>query len=921
MTIEYRFYGPDGSRRQIYATAFGTARWKTTRYGGYVESTFTLSGTAAQLSGSGGIQPPQEGDRVRVFVNGQLRYSGMVATPNFSVSDPLQTTINAYGKYKQIAGIPVDGRFISTVPVDVSVAIASFVNSEVRAAFPLLYTDFGPTDYGLDTQLEDAFNKTFGDLMSTFSDRLEGLAVFGVDEFPTELGDTPVDRFYLRGVGSLEIPDYTIPIPGPFLGSPVRVQQGGLDNTKLVNILTVGGSDALYPNYLGGGCNGNVSFERPVFTTSSTGKIFGPFYMPKSTSAGGIIFISGASPKSGGLQEGPVYLGDRMALLDNIGEGVQFTETQSKRLINSGLFTIEVGTPYVGGDTVVAVVVARRTQSQYDAAIEITIQWRNSGTPVGSPITFDYDLQDAVWREYSSQFFVPSSPVTDFDFIVTLISKAPGVGALGAVIGTAYAYVSALKQDGWAVLDEDGTGRIPSIDYINTSNVKEGRYSISIDANGTDSDGHAVLIRPVAVCKLPGGMPLLFSWWVKMWPGTSNGKIFLSTYFFNASGAQIGGVSRTTINAGTYADTDGWVQLHSFVNAPSDAASCTPILAFRGHTQCYVDAGMLRSQSIPLLATVPRNVYEWIDAGAYRTLFRADDPLFAGMPFDNSIADKGPFYGTIQNDSVYDYYTGLYLAQQYLGAFGLPYAHPIIEIDNCPLTFLPGQSVKLAGVLGPWISGGDTSKVFVIAEVEEIVQASGLLTTTLYLDKENPSTERIVREMIRKFNLTLTGAGANTGLSSRGSSVGGGAVGGQAGYTSVQQAAVAAPTRNVINFTGSGVVVTDNDPNGSTDVTVAGGLPVWTISAQSTNYVITNNAFSTRVQMDATLGARTVTLPAVSGFIGELVSVSKVDVSINTVTILAGGTDTLNIVAGINILNAQWQSITLIGTAGGWETV
>src|SRR5882724_1902572 len=123
ITIEYRFYGADRSRRQIYTTAFDTARWKSTRYGGYVESTFTLSGTASQLGGTGGIQPPQEGDRVRVFVNGQLRYSGLVATPNFSVADPIQTTINAYGKYKQVAGITVDGRFISTIPVDVSVAI------------------------------------------------------------------------------------------------------------------------------------------------------------------------------------------------------------------------------------------------------------------------------------------------------------------------------------------------------------------------------------------------------------------------------------------------------------------------------------------------------------------------------------------------------------------------------------------------------------------------------------------------------------------------------------------------------------------------------------------------------------------------------------------------------------------------------
>jgi hypothetical protein len=91
----------------------------------------------------------------------------------------------------------------------------------------------------------------------------------------------------------------------------------------------------------------------------------------------------------------------------------------------------------------------------------------------------------------------------------------------------------------------------------------------------------------------------------------------------------------------------------------------------------------------------------------------------------------------------------------------------------------------------------------------------------------------------------------------------------------------------------------------------------WTLTTQTVNYAVPDSYY--HVRGDATGGNITVTLPASAGREGELVSIVKVDVGVNTVTVAPAGADTLGAVAGV--LATQWASLTLIAVTGAWEVL
>lgn len=89
------------------------------------------------------------------------------------------------------------------------------------------------------------------------------------------------------------------------------------------------------------------------------------------------------------------------------------------------------------------------------------------------------------------------------------------------------------------------------------------------------------------------------------------------------------------------------------------------------------------------------------------------------------------------------------------------------------------------------------------------------------------------------------------------------------------------------------------------------------IASQTASYTVAENVF--HIRMDATGGARTVTLPPALNREGRQILVTKTDASANAVTVAAAGSDTIEGAASV-ALAAQWDKAWLISNGNnGWE--
>lgn len=106
-----------------------------------------------------------------------------------------------------------------------------------------------------------------------------------------------------------------------------------------------------------------------------------------------------------------------------------------------------------------------------------------------------------------------------------------------------------------------------------------------------------------------------------------------------------------------------------------------------------------------------------------------------------------------------------------------------------------------------------------------------------------------------------------------------------------------------------------------------GGINVWTAMntwSAAVNYAylarttnITLDATKYMVNMDASGGAKTVTLPTAIGITGRHYIIRKKDSSANAVTVDGDGSETIN-GATTYALTAQYQSVSLMSDGAGW---
>ena len=759
---DVRIYAPDGTRRKISPNAVQPrTAWKNVRYGGYADASLVLSGKASELSAI------RENDRVRIYVKMPdnsfvLRYSGFITQTGRTVGDPITLSIVAQGMYSRIAAVPIDARYINAFPVDVINVFSSFANIEAKTAYPALNIDIQSATLGITAQTEDAFNKSLGDAFKSLSERFEGLAAFGCDELPTTVGQTPVDRLYLRSVSSRTTPDFTLPVPGIWQGSAVAEATGGPDVSKLANIVTVTGADNLYPNLLASACKGNVGFEKPVLSGANNANrlqnasfdYFDGNYLPFNywTITPFPSGSPGAVASNGG--NGNTRTGYYMAYLFTVGQ------TISQRASDT----------VTAGDTEIVGVYARRGLSTSAATFRVSVQFYNvSNATVGSAINTDY-APDASggWKEFSAPYVVPA---TASYYIVTfslLTTTGPYTGIEGVMLDDTFAYRAALSQDGWQTKKE-GSATFNSVEWATTRQSSQGRYSVALDVSASDTDGQDARLEPASRFAVVGNTTVRFAADMRSWDGTTAGKVRMEIRFYDSAGNEIsGGYGDLVMASGAITAT--WSQRQFTATAPGNAASAAVRITFRGNSKIFIDRMMVRNSSAPVLAD---GSYEWVDDGPYRQTFRVTDADFSSSlstAAKDSITTYGARYNQIQSDAVNDRTTAVALLTAYLNVYAVALYNPIITIADSPVTILPGQTIRLAGELGAFLSGAQ-GKALMVAEVSESVEADGSVLTTLSLEVEKPTIERLVMETIKKGKLSSTGGGVSSFTPTGGSAV------------------------------------------------------------------------------------------------------------------------------------------------------
>ena len=117
--------------------------------------------------------------------------------------------------------------------------------------------------------------------------------------------------------------------------------------------------------------------------------------------------------------------------------------------------------------------------------------------------------------------------------------------------------------------------------------------------------------------------------------------------------------------------------------------------------------------------------------------------------------------------------------------------------------------------------------------------------------------------------------------------------------------------------------VTASEPTGHSgriwlDTSTTGDVDTLAIVTKTANYTATN--LDTVILCDATSGNITITLPAAAGKVGKVYHVKKIDSSVNTVTVDANASETID--GDLNkVISNQYDAIMIITEGSNWHII
>jgi hypothetical protein len=740
--------GRDGRRKWLPMTALGAADWAWTAKGGCETFNLALSGPLDAYA------HVAHDDRVEVWMRGLLRYRGYVAERRRVKSasgGPDSLALSGYGFWQRVGSVVCRKAYLwPGSGVDVSVALAEIARDAITPLYPglvLSFEEVGVTVYSL-----DARNKGVSDVLAELLKNVSDRAVYGCDVDPV----TGADRFFLRPIGSLTAPDIREGVPS----RRATAADGGDRTADSVTRLVLVGGTPRYPNLIR-----NADFEDPRFASGETegdSLLLSPGFEDRANWS----LNGGASYKSSGLSEGNAFAGTTMLLTDAAGEGFDQTRDNYAAVVP-------------GRDILWGAHHKRRSGSEAGSAT-VRLIWRTAAgaetlgqdSMTVTPLSVDWYLQTQTVR-------VPAG-AAGYRFDVECTS--------GAVVWDEMVLVDAsvARQTNWETRIF-GSAAVQTVDWMVRAGAFSGGYCVRLKVTGADSATNCVHLA--AIDRFPlltrgryrAGVRLRLPEGV-----TTHGKIVLQATGYNPDNRPADGQAWTAVVPADTLTSASWTHVRVTFQPDFDEVRQVTIfdpfagvgstvktqystvrpsagdfvLQFRGACDVLIDAAYVVD------AAVPQDSPYYPDGPlVYRLAVRNTADGFTGVfngatEPDLFFAEDSlpPRYAVETQDSVTTWEDARDFARAYLGSRARVQRRPSVTVagmyERVPK---PGMTVRLLGADGPRLAPDPLP----VQRLKEQADASGMLTSTLEMEREQPTVQGILENLSRRQRgASVTAAGA-----------------------------------------------------------------------------------------------------------------------------------------------------------------
>jgi hypothetical protein len=830
------------------------------------------------------------------------RWRGILSSPEATLAQSEQRSLLAYGFMEDMTHVPVDGTLIAPGGGDLSLlAMQAFYAYVAQRPWLQFVTDV--EQIGVSRETLDVSQGDCRQAMDAVAAQAPGLIVWGWRVDPLTGANQFVFKARTAAVGHAF-----------FVGANVQTYRRPIELTNVNNAIRLTGGKSNYPNLLGI-ITANASFERCEdraggVTSGTMGDLL------NSSTFVDLHYwtlYNGSSYKSGGLSEGPTYVGPNMVLLDNPTEGIDQTRTD--------IVLPPAGTPM---QFFCYARLEHGTDSRFGT---MSIAWVDgAGATVGADPASSVPVAPTsagFWYQFKGAGVVPAG-AAGFRF---RIEAGGGVG--GLLIGAASFFNQAqLYAVGWeTVYYSDARFQIVDPRYpdawpgnVATPGGDGGRTCIRIKGNFSDTNNHDGHLQPAgqAFASCSGNQTLNFTARLKRTPGAAAapGKLFLEVHGYKSDRNSRVTYSRYTIAAGAVGSD--WTEFTSTVTLDSNAAFVTCFFTFRGDTDVLIDCAQLRDAAAGT---------EYISGENWERRITAESVCPVGSDAYNSAAVYDRREGYVRNDALIQWDTisqGWALA--YMTAAAVPPSRAQLELSHeavQQIDPLDGTLVRVAGLKTP------IPDDYAARATYQFIGPN--LSVTADLGGEPPSLTRIIAGG-RNFPFSQNSISAGGG----GATVSGGTAG--AGGAAGQPGGSAAAPLQL--STADGLTVLPNItqiefPAGTLSAPVDGvalytPAAVGTVAGTAVRVVTADTVMDVSdgvVCADCSAGPIIVTLPVLSGAyssgtgVGRQYTVPKVDSTGSALTLQASGSDSIRCL-GVTSTSLQTSGVgaefVIIATATTW---
>lgn len=823
-----KIIGPNNEQREIPRGSIASVTWDDEQQGGWTSCSIEthVPNTA--------LPTIQNGDEVWVFVlhsgNKELRYKGKIVRRSVSQETGTTLTLSCEGKSSDIRRTMLNRQYFLPGPPDMSV-LFNAIAQDVIPKFPGV--NVVTTPVGINKGIFEAFMMNFGDVADDIVRQSGNRSSWGVRG---DINPPYTETLELRRNVSLST-ILGVSGRGRVLALPqtaVSSSSGDLDATNIRNVLWLRGGPPVYPNLIQ-----NSDFRLIEQTSAEVGNlILDPSFEDRSSNW---TLANGASFKAGGLSEGATYHGDDMVLLDNNAEAVYQTRSGlSGVLLEGHTFRLEA---YM-----------RLKVGTGSGTTTLYIQWRNSGGSIIRTDSRDCVSTNAIWQNYA---LTATAPAGAAGFTVRADSVTPSM-----VVDSFALYdvslVVARFLEAWCI----GTSTVKTINWIQSAvrHPYRSAYAPEFAINVVASDPFETLYHVGTRNSADGGedtfIDVTGNASYRFMMDAISPKAPLSGYYKNGAFAVRVQWYKTNndsagsdfvaeiISAGS--GITEWTQYSAPMTAPADAVRARVSVVFKTgptysggeQTTLGVDStennvsriilasiGMRRSDapSLPesryygLPAFGSGTQYEHIPDGPYQGVVSVTDVMDIGTDEYNSIEDYGEHPSFQDQSSVTNLSDLITFAKGFFTAYAVAKPTGSITVEGDSRYIVSSDGMRITGVRGRAVTGT------VVAITKVSYTYNGQISYQIQWggpEVDDPYTifQMMIDERTRAGGL---GAGGgyygSSGSTSTGSS-GSGATGAPGLPNTIKSEGTALPTRTTINFTGSGVEVTDTGTEIQVDI-------------------------------------------------------------------------------------------------------